>query len=355
MTILERYIGRSILIGTLMVMMVMLTLLGVADLMRRLGDVGVGNYQTIDALLGSLLTMPRQMFEVFSVTALVGSLIGLGSLASSGELTAMRSAGVSINRLIIAVLKTGLLMLVFVFFIGEWVAPAAEAYVQKVEVEKKSGKITLRSQNGFWARDGDEFINIRNILPGSQLRDIYIYQIDDDKRLSLATYANSATYEEGQWRLEGILQTALQPEQVRSRAFGNASWESMIDPDLLSVIVVEPRMLTAQGLYHYVNFMQDNGQDATRYEVAFWIKIITPLSTVVMLLLAVPFVLGSLREVGVGQRVFVGTLLGTVFYVVNQTFSHMSVVYSFEPLVATLAPVVMMAILAIFLIRRLNQ
>jgi len=354
MNILERYIGRAILIGTLIVMVVMLTLLGVTDLVRRLDYVGVGDYQTADALLASFLTLPRKMFEVFSVTALVGSLLGLGALASNGELTAMRSAGISVARLFIAVLKTGILMLLFVFLIGEWIAPTAEAYIQKVEVEKKQQKITLKSQNGFWAKDDKEFINIRQILPGSRLEDIYIYQIEADKSMKLATYAKSANYIDGSWQLQGILQTAIEPEKTRSRSVGSAAWGSVIDPDLLSVIVVEPRMLTAYGLFQYIDFMKTNDQDASRYEVAFWIKLITPLTTMVMLLLSVPFVLGSLREVGVGQRIFVGTLLGTVFFVLNQTFSHMSIVYSFSPLIGTMTPVLIMAVLGIYLFRRIH-
>ncbi len=354
MNILERYIGKSIIIGTLIVMVILLTLLGVFELMKNLDDVGIGRYSTLDAFVASLLTLPRRMFEIFPVAALVGSLLGLGALAGSGELTAMRSAGVSINRLILAVLKTGLLMLVLVFFIGEFVGPASEAYVQKTELEKKQMKITLKSKNGFWARDGDEFINIRTILPGSQLKDIYIYQVAKDKRIKLATYARSASYQSGKWQLTGILQTAIDEKETKSRSIEQASWSSMLDPDLLSVIVVEPNMLTAYGLYSYMTFMNSNDQDATRYEVAFWNKIMTPLTTVVMLILSVPFVLGSLRETSVGQRVFVGTLIGTVFYVAKDTFSHLSLVYSFEPLIATTLPALVMAFVGYYFIRRIH-
>jgi lipopolysaccharide export system permease protein len=355
MNILERYIGRSILMGTVVVMVVLLTLLGVFELMKNLDDVGVGSYTSLDAFIASLLTLPRRMFEIFPVAALVGSLLGLGLLANTGELTAMRSAGVSINALIIAVLKTGLLMLVFVFVIGEFVGPVSEAYVQKVELEKKQQKITLKSQNGFWARDGGEFINIRTILPGSELRDIYIYRVEPDKRITLSTYAKSARYIDGKWQLQGILQTAIDTAQTRSRAIENASWSSMIDPDLLSVIVVEPNMLTAKGLYNYMSFMNANGQDATRYEVAFWNKIFTPLTTVVMLVLSIPFVLGSLRESSVGHRVFIGTLIGTVFFVAKDTVAHLSLVYSFDPLLASTLPALIMAFAGYYLIRRVSR
>jgi lipopolysaccharide export system permease protein len=266
----------------------------------------------------------------------------------------MRAAGISIYQLVLAVLKAGMFMLVFVFLIGEFVGPVSEEYVRKMKVEKQQQKITLKSKYGFWARDGQEFINIRKILPGSQLEDIYIYQIGVDKKLQLATYAKSARYVDDKWELQGILQSSIQQDQVISRSVGSASWSSMIDPNLLSIIVVEPTMLPAWGLFNYMNFMNQNGQDATTYEVAFWRKIITPFTTVVMLIIAVPFVLGSLREVGVGQRVFIGTLIGTVFYALNQSFSYLSVVYRIEPFIATTMPGIIVFLIGFYFIRKLN-
>lgn len=354
MTILDRYIGRAVLIGTIFVALVLLTLLGVFDLVRKMDDVGIGNYTFWDASIASLLTLPRKLFEIFPVTALVGSLLGLGVLAGNGELTAIRVAGVSVLRLILSVLKAGLVMVVFVFLVGEFIAPVSEEYISKIRIEKQQEKITLKSRHGFWARDGKEFVNIRKILPGSQLEDIYIYQIDADKKLQLVTYAKSARYIDGKWQLQGILQSSIQNEQVKSRSIGTASWSSMIDPDLLKIIEVKPMNLPARGLFQYMQFMKQNGQDATTYEVAFWRKIFTPFITLIMLIMAVPFVLGSLRQVSVGQRVFVGSLIGTVFFTLNQSFSSLAVVYKIEPLVATAMPGVIMFGITYYFLRRLN-
>ena len=354
MNILERYIGKAVLLGTVIVMLVLLTLLGVFELMKELDEVGRGSYAISDAMLSAVLSLPRKLFEVFPVTALVGSLMGLGTLASNGELTAMRAAGVSVRKIVIAVLKTGFFMLLFVFLIGEFVGPISEEYVRKVKVEKQQQAVTLKSKYGFWARDGNEYVNIRKILPGSQLEDIYIYDVGPDKKLQLATHAAKATYADGKWTLQDIAQTSLQQDQTHSRVVETASWGSMIDPELLSIIVVEPTMLPAWGLYNYMSFMQQNGQDATLYQVAFWTKIVTPLTTVVMLFLAVPFVLGSLREVGVGQRVFVGTIIGTVFYALNQSFAYMAVIYSIEPVLATSVPALVMFFVGLWYLRRID-
>ncbi len=338
MKLLDRHLGLSIVFGTLGAVLVLLTLLGFLALMDELEEVGQGNYGVVDACMFVALILPRYLYEVFPIAALLGSLIGLGTLASHSELIAMRAAGVSFSRIVLAVLKTGVAMMLFVAVVGELVAPEAEQYAQGMRAQKQKEQVTLKTRYGFWARDGNAFVNIRNILPGSQLADIYIYEFDKQRRLQFATYAAFAQYQEDHWQLGNIRQTRFTQDGVEIRTLDNATWESMLDPGLLSVVAVNPNVLPAWGLYRYISFMRANGQDAKSYEVAFWGKLVTPLVTLVMLFLSTPFVFGVLRHVGIGQRLFVGALVGSGFFLMNKAFSYMAVVYDLNPLFAASFP-----------------
>jgi lipopolysaccharide export system permease protein len=57
-----------------------------------------------------------------------------------------------------------------------------------------------------------------------------------------------------------------------------------------------------------------------------------------MVFLAVPFVFGVLRSVGIGQRIFAGALMGLAFFLLNKVLGHMAVVYSLNPLFAAAVP-----------------
>jgi len=334
------------------VLLVLLILFAFFTVVEELQDVGSGNYRTIDAFRFTALLVPGSIYDLFPMAVLVGSLIGMGELAGRSELTAMRASGVSIARIVVSVLKAGVLAVGVVLLVGELVAPQATQYAESFRAERLSEQTTLKTEYGFWARDGAAFINIRQILPGAELRDIYIYEFTDDRRLKQATHAARAEYREDHWLLYDLRQTRFHDGRVESGSFGQASWESMIDPDLLDLVIVKPSTLALWDLAGYIRFLRANEQESTLYEVAFWNKVVTPLVTLVMVFLSVPVVFGVLRTVGIGQRIFVGLVLGLIFFLLNKAFGHMAVVYQFNPLFAALFPASIFLGLGLLLVRR---
>lgn len=352
--IVERYIGRTVAVGILLALTVILVLLTLFGFIDELDDVGVGQYGVSDAFLFALMSVPRYTFEAFPIAALIGSLLGLGSLASNSELTAMRAAGISVRRILIAIFKTGLLMMVVVVVLGEWVAPEVQERAQIRRAELQHGQVLLRSRYGFWARDGRAFVNIRSILPGSGLRDIYIYEFNDRRELELVTHAAEASFADDRWVLKDLKQTRVAADGVASRQLEQASWDSLLNPSLLRAVVVDPGLLSAWTLHQYLTFMRENGLDVPAYEVAFWAKVVAPLATLVMLFLGVPFVFGSLRTVGIGQRLFSGMLLGSVFFLLNRLLAYVAVVYHVNPLLAAALPAIAFLVAGAVFLRRVR-
>ena len=354
MKIIERYIGRTIALGILMSLAVILGLLVLFTFIDELDDVGNGQYGVLHAFAYALLSIPRFVFEAFPASALIGSLVGLGGLASHSELTAMRAAGVSVRHILFAILKAGLPMMAAVIVLGEWVAPPVQDYANKMRMIAQHDQVTLRSRYGFWARDGSAFINIRQILPGQGLRDLYLYEFDGNRELRLVTHAERADFRKGAWTLRNLRQAALSPDGVQVRAVEQARWDSLLSPSLLKAVVADPSLLSAWSLYHYLEFMQQNGLSVPAYEVAFWSKVVAPVATLVMLFLGVPFVFGSLRTVGVGQRVFVGVLVGTLFFMLNRGLAYVAVVYDFNPLAAATLPALLFMVAGALFLRRVR-
>ena len=107
---LDRYIGSSVLVAILAVLGI---ILGLASLFAFIDEVGnvTDTYTVTDVLSYVALTAPRRLYDMMPMAALIGCLIGLGSLASNSELTIMRAAGVSIARIVWAVMKPMLLLM----------------------------------------------------------------------------------------------------------------------------------------------------------------------------------------------------------------------------------------------------
>lgn len=352
MQILDRYIAKSVGYSTLLVLGVLLTLFAFFAFMEEAGKIGTGQYGTAQAFEYVLLTVPRLAYQLFPICALLGATIGLGMLASNSELVAMRSAGISLMQIIASVMKVGLLFVVLTVVIGEGVAPAAERYAQTIRSVAMSNKLTLRGREGLWARDGNRFVNVRNILPGERLGQIFIFERDEQHRLVKMVQAKSAVYRNEQWLLQGMVSSQISEQGVTATQVEEAPWQTNLSPDLLNVVTVKPNTLSIFGLYEYVKYLKENGLDAAIYEQALWGKIVAPLITAVMVFLSIPFVFGPLRTVGVGHRILVGTLAGIGFYIVNQMFTYMGIVFSFNPLLSALMPALLAFLAGYYMLRR---
>ncbi|MEO5702349.1 MAG: LPS export ABC transporter permease LptG [Gammaproteobacteria bacterium] len=354
MKILDRYLGMAVATSTLIVMLVLIALFFFIDLVDQLGDVGKGNYGLAEAIQYLLLVQPRNIYTLFPLAALLGSLLGLGWLASNSELLVLRAAGISLGQISLSVMKVGLLMIMAVTFIGEVVAPASEQYAQSLRSVALSNRITLKTDYGFWTRDGTSFINIRTVLPGQRLGDINIYEFDDTHQLRVATYAKNAHFKKGRWMLEGIIQSRVSEAGVDTRQVARATWESLLSPDLVNVLSITPERLSTLELYKYIDYLHNNGQDAKPYELAFWTRLSWPLTTAIMTFMAIPFVFGSLRSTSMGQRMLTGSLVGIGFYLFNQTFSQIGLVYNFNPIFSALLPISLFFMLSLILVRKIR-
>ena len=344
MKILDRYLAGAVIVGTLLTVGVLLPLLGFFLLADEMDEVGRNGYRFADALLFVTLSMPRYLYQAFPLATLIGSLIGLGTLASRSELVAMRAAGVSIGRIVHAAIKGGALLAVVAVVIGEGVAPIAERKGLQWRAEAQLGPVTLLSEHGFWARDGNAYVNIRDIRSGAHLYDIHIYEFDQELQLHRATYAEHAAYTEDSWILRGISQSTLDAGRIRTSHVGHTGWNSLLDPGLLKIVVNEPHVLSVWELLRYVRYMTANGQDARSYQVAFWGKVIQPFLILAMIFVSIPIVLASVRTSGLGSRIFLGILVGIAFYLISRTFSYVALLYGMNPLVATLiTPLIFLA------------
>lgn len=354
MKVIDRYIWHSIssaFIGTLAVLLILVTFIEVAD---EMGDVGKGSYQAIDVFIYVFFTIPQILYELFPMAVLLGSLIGLGGLAAGSELTAMRSAGISIQRITVSTLKAGAVLVVISTLIGEVIAPYTQRHAETIRAEKISSHLALKTQNGYWLRDNDSYINIRYILPDGSLKNLSIHEYHPDGSLKQTTQADSARYQGESWLLQNVRQTQFGKDQIIHQILPTLVWESTLKPDLLEVVVVRPRMLSSPDLYRYIKFMEDNNQDATTYEVAFWSKVFTPITLVAMILLTIPVVFGVMRNVAMGQRVFIGTLIGIGFFLLNRVFNNMAIVYGIPPLLAASMPSLLVLAVTLVLSRRLH-
>ena len=354
MPILTRYIGMHVIWGTLLALCVLVALFTFASFVDDVPNVGRGTYTVFDAMAYLLLTTPRRVFQLFPIAALIGSLIGLGTLAGNSELRVVRAAGVSTGRIVFAVMKAATLLMLLALFFGEVLAPIAEPVAQQRRNAALEQQLLTGSHAGLWVREGQSFIKIGSMDTPDRMRDVRVYEFSPDRRLQSATRAREASHDGQNWLLSRVARSSFESGRVVSQRLDTMSWTGFLAPEMVRVVAVTPETLSATGLLRYIDYLRSNGLESAPFEIALWTKLAYPLATGVMIFLAVPLVLGRLQAAGLGVRILIGSLLGIGFHIAQQTAAAAGVVFSLSPLPSVLAPMLVFLTGGLLLMRRIG-
>jgi lipopolysaccharide export system permease protein len=350
-SLIDRHLGRSVAIGTALVLGVFTALFAFIVLVDVLPDYGKNGFNTYELIRFVVLSQPRKLYEIFPVAVLIGTLLGLSTLALNSELIAMRAAGVSRLQIIGATMKTGAILVFAAMLAGEYVVPVAETRAQTTRAEALASGLQ-KGEAGLWLRDGPSFINIGEVLPDSSLLNVNIYELTPEYELSRHTYAGRANFEDGQWTLSQVASSRVGTERVQTQIQPAMAWTPALTPDVVALFTIRPEALSIMQLYSYIRHLERNNLDATRYVLAFWQKCFMPLATALMMFLAVPFVFRSVRGGGLAQRVFIGIVIGLAFVVIHRAVGHFAVIYGVSPFVAALSPLILFFVLAAWMTQR---
>jgi len=352
---LDRYIMKEVLKGTLVALLMLYTIFNVFTLKDELRSLGRGDYDLAHIFMYLGLMIPHYLYELMPSAALLGSLFVLGNMANHRELMAMRVSGVSVLGLIRAVMMAGVVLTSFSFIMGEFIGPEAEKKAKILKSVAKLRQPVAMTQQGLWLRDGNQFINIKNVYTKGHIENISIYELDSQQRMHKVSFAQKGQFlHKGEWQLTGVKSSKLSPQRVTARAVNQQRWQSVIDPDVVDVVVMDPENLSLMDLSKYIDFLQNNKQDAAKYELAFWARLINPLITLVMLLVAAPFVVGVGRGIALGPRMIMGILIGMSFNIIDNAVGQMGVVYGLNPLFVALLPSSLVLMGALYAISRLR-
>ena len=378
---IERYLARIVVAHTLVVLMVLLVILGFSEFMIQLGKVSE-DYTLAKASLYTFLKLPVYGYELFPIALLIGTLIGLGGLANRSELTILRVTGWKVVRIFGAVLKGAFLLWLLVTILGEMIAPKSEAFAKKMRDEALHRTFSMSGQEGFWLKDEGKdysrYIEVGHFVHDRLLVEVRVYEFQQGQ-LTKVLWAKRAEFEpvqglsaqesQGQWVLKQVRQQKLSFQTADLKFIQKLkqpilSYEAEtlevlplslpLSPELLESLNVEVRYMSGIALYDYIQFLKQNGLDAAPYQLELWRKMASPLVILGMLALVFPLIFGSQRQVSMGQRIFVGILIGLGFSLLNQIFGNLSVVYQWPVVIGALLPSALLILIAIFLMRRVR-
>ena len=356
----DKVVALSVIGGVLLAWIVVVALDAMQAFVGEINDVGTGDYTLAKAVAYILLTLPRRMYQYFAYGALIGGLMGMGALAASGELTALRAAGMSKLRICASVVLALTILTAFVALMGEVVAPRAQQKAESLMQTAKNRDIAIGKGGTLWARDGDTVINAKRGrtrankggTPIIELSEVRVFEFTPIGQLSALSIAKTATHINGDWTLHDVRRTEFVGRSATSTTEETKQWKSQLDPNVLAVSMIHPEYLSMNDLARNIDYMNRNRQDATSYKLAYWGRIFYPFNVLVLAFCAVPFAFGQLRTGGLGKRLFMGMALAISYYFFQSAVVSMGAVYNMNLAWANALPSLLLALAAMVYFRR---
>lgn len=334
-----------------------LTLFAFFDLADELQNLGRSSgaegptYQLRHAVLHVVLLLPSRLYELLPISVLIGTIFVMARLAQSSEYTILRTSGLDPWRALRLLLTLGSVFVALAFVIGDYVAPAADKTSQLLKA-RYQGRITV-GQTGAWLREkqaqANYVVNVKALTPNNDMQGIEIYEFDAQGRMLAMIQAEQAQFaSEGAWLLGQVRQTRFGAQAADAPAASGPvaqsglqpqlRWPTLISSEMVAVALLRPDRMRTIDLFTYIQHLQDNGQNALRYEIEFWKKVFYPLSCLVMVILALPFAYLHMRSGGISAYVFAGVMIGISFFMMNNVSVYVGNLQQWQPWLAAAAP-----------------
>ncbi|WP_101927541.1 MULTISPECIES: LPS export ABC transporter permease LptG [Luteimonas] len=358
----DLYVARVVVVTVFAVWVVLVGLDAVMAGVSEISAVGQGDYTYLSAVTYILQTLPRRAYVMFPTAAVIGALMGLGQLAATSELIAMRALGLSRTRLSVSVALPLVLLTGLMIVNGETLGPLAQRNADTMKSSARSSNMIVGHYSGLWAREGDTFLNAQSgqeLADGGrnriELQDVRLFEFASDGRLESVAHAETAEHGTDGWLLRNVKRTWFEPRAVTRTEALEERWASQLDASTVAASasnIWRPRYMTASELRAGMEYRQRNELDASEFEEHYWGRWFYPLNVLALCLAAIPFAFGSLRSGSAGKRLFIGIVFALGFWLAQTQIVKLAAVYKLDYRLAYAIPPIVMLLVSWMLFRK---
>lgn len=354
MKIKDRYIAKTLLSYILVVTIVWLSIYSFFNFISELNFIGNASYTILEAFIYILLQVPEAAYDQASALILLGCILGMGHLVTTSQLLIFRAAGVSVLKITLLTLKNAIIFLFLLTLIGETIAPSLTQFAEN-ERSKALGQSSFSGgQDGFWIRDGGNFIHVENNLDGSQFHGITIFELNEENKIKSVINSDVGFFDGKSLSFNETEIFLVTDDNV----FENISLERSylynknvaFDKGLIASLEKEPKDLSILTIINQIEFLTENKLRASVFEVELYNRLAKPLTLVAMILISMLFIFGSSRDITFGRKIFIGVTIGLSFELISRLGGAFSLSYDFSPFLSLFAPSFLAAVASILIL-----
>lgn len=361
MRLIDRYIIRQFLSSAFFSLIAVTIVFVVIDAMEKLDDFIDHQASMAVILQYYLFFVPEIVKLITPVAMLLASLFVTARLSVQNEITAMKSAGQSLYRLMLPYVGVALIVSAISIYFNGWIVPQANK--EKFTIERVYLKKDIISGSGanIYFQDGRaRVVSLGYYDEKRQTASRVSIQDFTDTNLTVMkarTDAASIVWDSTsqQWILNSGIRRFFDGGRERLEKFKQQPAGRLdFRPDDLRKKQEKPDEMDYYSLEEFIRNQERAGQDVARWLVAFYSKISFPFASVIVVLFGVPF--SSVRRRG-GAGVQLGiSLLICFFYLivmkVSQVFGYNGDV---DPLLTAWAANILFALGACVILSRVRK
>ncbi|HMB30469.1 MAG TPA: LptF/LptG family permease [Desulfohalobiaceae bacterium] len=350
MRILDQYITLSLIKGIVLIIFILACLFSGLEFSEQLEDVGTNNYQIQQAIYYVVLTLPGKMMELAPISSLLGSILTLGLMSKHREFLALQASGLPMGYVCRSVILTSIFLTMILLFFSQWIIPPLEQQGQKI----RTTSLSVTSAQGFWARSGREFLNIRKISPGGVIKEIYIYSFGPKENLRSLIYAEQAILEGvKEWILIEAIKKNYGPEKTSIHRYDRLKWQSFLSINQQHLLIMKPGNLALSSLFRTIEDRKERGGNIRHYSLALWQKLTRPFMVPALIMLILPM---FLFQIHLGHSLGLGVVLasigGGIFFFFNKVLAYLILLFELKAPLILMSPVAILLTLSIWQLRR---
>ncbi|MDA9094134.1 LptF/LptG family permease, partial [Methylophilaceae bacterium] len=192
-----KYLNKELFLGITLFLFGGICLFSFFEFVQEISDLNDKKYGVTQAIVYVLLTIPGHIYKLIPTAVLIGSMYSIGQLSHQSELIVLRSSGLSIKQIAKAVMPIAIFFSILTFAVGDLITPNSEKNAQQLKTNATNTSISMEFKSGFWMKDGNNFVNIENVLPDATLSNIHIYEFDDQFNLRTIIDAKNGKFDDG--------------------------------------------------------------------------------------------------------------------------------------------------------------
>jgi len=288
---------------------------------------------------------PQFSYYALPIAALVATLVTVGLLTRSSELTVMKACGISLYRAALPIFLISLVWSGVLFGLGESILARANREAGALDREiRLSQPSTVDVLNRRWVlgKNGSIYHYLSFEPEPNEFGSLSVYEFQGRPwALVRRTFAEHATFAEptATWDARGVWVRDFSSATAGGALVTAAtqSLPSLEPPDYFKTDPPDAEMMNVRELGIYVDKLSASGFDVVRLVVAFHRKISFPFVTLVLTLIAVPFAV-TMGPRGALYGVGVGICLSCAYWIVMSVFGAIGSAGMLAPMLAAWAP-----------------